>query len=330
MINIHLNGEIVKCPDIRAIQARKYEYFEKNSICKFGIHEDNCSAWNNHFKSWQNIKERGACGRCSIAGTLSCPGTANQKKIGTIKKQFNINSETYRKMSSAAHDMIKTSEFKTLFLTLTLPTFKDKKNEPSEKDVNKCFSKFVENLRKNYNCSGYIAVRERGTDNNRLHYHIICSVPFIPFNTLNSAWCAALSDICDYSKCAIRSTKKTLYVRNPGTALRYVCKYFSKCRGQRSDTRLVFMSRNLITKPIQRNDIILTDLLKPYKGIYINKTSDYSIVFRVTDQKSFMSFCNEFLYPAFSRVYENINSVTGEITPRFTNKPANFYVPGPG
>lgn len=320
MINFHLNGDIVRCADTSAAKKRHYEQRDARKICKYGITESNCSAWNNSLKNWQNVKYNSDCGRCNLSGSINCPGHIKQSELGRKEKSYKVDNVTYRKMASAAHDIVKTSAHKTLFLTLTLPQYKNKK-EPDEKIINECFSKFVENLRTNYNCTGYIAVRERGTDRNRLHFHILCSIPFVSFNVLNSAWCSALSDICLYSRSAIRTTKQTLFIKNPGKALRYVCKYFSKSKHQSSRTRLVFMSNNLIKKPIHRPDIILTELLKPYKGIYINQTSDYSTVFRITDPISFMKFCNEFLYEAFNEAYQY---------PIFKNKPCDFYVPGTG
>lgn len=319
MLNFHLNGDIVRCPDIRAIHLRTIERRDAEKRCKYNVKESHCQAWQNHVVNWMNIKKFSDCGRCSMAGTMSCPGHKKQVETGNKKKSFVIDTVTYRKMSSAAHDLVKNAEHKTLFLTLTLPKFINPKKEPDEQTVNKCFSKFVENLRSTYNCSGYIAARERGTIGGRLHFHIICSLPFVKFADLNTAWCSAVSDICHYSPNAIRTTKQTIFIKNPGKALRYVCKYFSKTRGQRSDTRLVFMSNNLIKKPIQRPDINIVELLRPYKGIYINQTSDYSTVFRITDAKSFMRFCNEFLYNAFNEAWNY---------PVFKNNPADFYVPG--
>jgi len=321
MINIHLNGDIVRCPDVSAAKKRHYELRDRNRICKYGFKEDNCSAWNNSLKNWQEIKLNNCAGRCKLSGSPLCPGNMKQKETGKIAKTYSINNAMYRKMSSAAHDLIKSSRNASLFLTLTLPPFINN-IEPDEKTVNKCFSKFVENIRKNYNCTGYVAVRERGETDNRLHYHIVCSMPFVSFNTLNNSWCAAISDICIYSKCALRTTKKTLRIKNPVHIVRYLCKYFSKSkRNPAQSSRIVFISNNLIRNPIKQPDLNLQELLKPYKGIYINQTSDYSTVFRVTNPVSFMKFCNEFLYNAFEEAYNY---------PLFSKKPCNFNVPGSG
>lgn len=320
MVNFHLNGDIVRCPDIKAIQIRKKERYDQERRCKYSIREDICSAWNNHVDSWMNIKNKGCVGRCSLSGTLNCPEHIKRINTGNMKKNFKVDTPNYRKMASAAHDLVKNSQYKTLFITLTLPKYKTK-TEPDEKTVNQCFSKFVENLMANYNCTGYVAVRERGTDNHRLHYHLLCGLPYIDFSSLNNAWCAALSDICFYSRNAVRTTKETRFISNPGRALRYVCKYFSKSRNQLSSSRLIFMSNNLIKKPIQRPDVNLPDLLRPYKGVYIQQTSDYSTVFRITDNDSFVKFCNEFLYEVFNNAWNY---------PIFKPGPVDFYTPGAG
>lgn len=325
MLNLHLNGDIVRCPDIIQIKKRISEQNNITGHCRYGMKEDNCQVWQSSLKAWTNPKKyknistyyQKICdlNRCPFAGSDICPGNIKHKSLGSLQKSFKIDTVIYRKLASATHDLIKTSEFKTLFVTLTFPKFKIK---PNEKHINKAFSKFVENLRETYNCTGYIAVRERGGNNNRYHFHLICSIPFVKFNILNDAWYHSISDICHYSKNALRTTKKSLYIRNPVTALRYVCKYFSKCRGQTSKTRLVFMSNNLIKKPIPIPGEI-KEILKGYKGVYINQTSDYTTCYRITNPSEFHRFCKNFLYDAFNEYWK---------FPIFNKDPVNFYAPG--
>jgi len=317
MINLHLNGDIVRCPDIRAIKIRLAETRLKEGRCKYGIHEIKCPVWVNHCMARPEIKSLSYFGRCYLSGCDDCPLRKKRVETGLMQKSYRIDNTNYRKMASAAHDLVKTSKNKTLFLTLTFPKFKSK---PNEKQINESFSKFIENLRSNYNCSGYVAVREYGSIGNRVHFHLLCSLPFTDFVTLNSAWCHSISDYCEFSKNAVRTTKETIFIRNPGKALRYVCKYFAKSKGQSSETRLIFMSNNLIKKPISVTYDVNT-ILKGYKGIYINQTSDYSTCFRITDPDEFMRFCNEFLYEEFNKAYN---------FPIFSNKIADFYSPGSG
>jgi hypothetical protein len=317
MVNVHLNGDLVRMPDISAAKKRAYELRDKKHICKYNVYENSCASWQNSLKCWQNVKDFNNTGRCMLSGSDLCPGHVSQKKQGEIKKTFKIDNPVYRKLSSAAHDLVKSSQKKTLFLTLTFPPFK---HNPTENEINHCFSKFVENLRENYSCSGYVAVREYGENTHRVHYHILCSLPYTDFVTLNRAWCHAISNISDFAGNAIRTTKETLFIHNPGRALRYVCKYFAKSKYTTSSTRIVFISNNLIKNPI-RLKINVTDLLSGFKGIYINQTSDYTTCFRITNPEEFDRFCKEFLYDAFEKEFNY---------PLFSKKNPVFYSPGSG
>jgi hypothetical protein len=296
LINVHLNGDLVRCPNISEILKKNWEIKDSHHICRYNYHEDQCSSWQSSIKNWQNVKDNACSGRCNLSGSVICPGHIKKTKLGKQEKKFKIDNQIYRKLASSAHYMVKESEFKTIFITLTFPKFKKK---VSYNEVNKHFSKFVENLRKRYNCRGYIATREFGEKTHRVHFHLVLNIPFVNFSTLNAAWCHSINDICDYSPNALTSTEETRYIRNPTVALKYICKYISKCRNQRSKTRLVFCSNNIIQKPKGLTDISIEDLLKDLKGIYINRTSDYTTCFRVTNQASFDIFCNRFLYPFF-------------------------------
>jgi hypothetical protein len=184
MINVHLNGDIVRCPDIAAIQLRATEIRDSHRICKYNYHEDTCEAWQQSLKNWQNVKEFNNCGRCHLAGSIVCPGHIDRADKGTREKKFKIDNTVYRKLSSTAHYLVKESDNKVLFITLTFPNFKKK---VSYNEINNYFSKFVENLRRRYNCGGYIAVREFGKKTHRVHFHLLLSIPFIPFNVLNDS-----------------------------------------------------------------------------------------------------------------------------------------------
>jgi hypothetical protein len=302
MINVHLNGEIIRCPDIATIKKRIAERNEAEHRCKYGMIEYHCSAWQKFVSNLPGIKLFSNYGRCSLAGSENCPGCLKRIEAGNEKKTFKIDHSIYRKLTSSAHYLVNESKTKTLFITLTFPPFR-KKHKLTKKifeDVilNQRFSRFVENLRSHYDCKGYIAVRERGEKGNRIHYHLLISLPFISFSSLNATWCNTIKDICCFSKNALTSEKKTLFIRNPVRALKYVCKYFSKCKGQSNDSRLVFISNNILTR-----HKILTDnpveLLKNYKSIYIEQTSDYTTRFTITDYKEFSRFCALFLYPLF-------------------------------
>lgn len=300
MLNIHLNGDIVRCPDIAEIKKRLYESREAHNICRYNFHESECQAWRSVQQTALNEanfnNKRNFCSnRCHLSGSDFCPGHIKQKELGRKEKKFKIDNQVYRKLASSAHYLVKESKTKTLFFTLTFPKFKRK---VPYYEINQYFSRFVENLRKNYNCGGYIAVREFGKKDHRVHFHLLCAIPFIPFPVLNAVWCHCIEDICDFSKNAVQTDPKTRFITNPCRAMRYVCKYFSKCKNQNSITRLVFMSNNIIQKPLKYYDT-LESILSDFKGIYINQTSDYTTCFRITNNKEFDRFCKNFIYPFF-------------------------------
>lgn len=298
MLNIHLNGDIVRCPDISAIQKRAAERKEKNGICVYNYKMCDCDARKSTISEYDKFYESNIC---KIAGSDLCPGKKVKKELGDMVKTYKINTAIYRKMASATHDLVKSShKNKSLFLTLTFPPFKI---VPNEKEINHCFSRFVENLRHTYKCTAYVGVREYGENTNRVHFHLVCAMPYTSFTIINRAWCRAIREFCDFSPSALRTTKQSLYIKSPVKAVKYICKYFSKSRGVISKTKLYFISNNLIRKPIKRNYMV-TELLEGYKGIYINQSSDYTTVFRVTDERSFMSYCHEFLYNEFEKEWD--------------------------
>lgn len=330
MINVHLNGEVVRCPDIAEIKRRAAERHEAAGRCCFGVRECECATRNEYHLTYNLSNVKCDCNSTTCRDYKSyydsdgrlwrkyrCPNMQRQYVNSLKSKSFYISTDTYRQMSSAAHDLIRSSQYKTLFLVLSFPKFI---NKPiTEKDANKCFSKFVENLRENYQAVGYVAVRENGETNNRLHFHIVVSMPYHSFVDLNNAWCHAIRDYCHYSPCALRSKKDSLYIKSPVQAIKYVCKYFSKSRFTRSKTRIVFISNNLIRKPVPVVGSV-NKILDGYKGIYINQTSDYSTCFRITNDKELFRFFYNFIYPTFENHYK---------ISLFSKKMPDFVVPAP-
>jgi hypothetical protein len=300
MINLHLNGDIVRCPDIKLIQERARERRIKNNVCIYNIHEDSCKTWQDSLMNWQNTINKGCAGSCMLSGSDICPERQKRQQTGKMKKQFRIDNTNYRKVASAAHHLVKTSEHKSIFITLTFPPFK---KEYNEKQLNECFSRFVENLRTNYNCSGYVAVRERGEVGNRNHFHIVLSIPFVPFYILNGAWCSAISDLCEYSPRAVTSKRKRIILKKPANAVRYICKYISKSKGQTNDSRIIFISNNLVKKPVQLDYLktgyrTIADFFKDWNSLTV-ETTEYTTMLRFNDNTEFNEFCERVLYPCF-------------------------------
>jgi hypothetical protein len=323
MLNIHLNGDMVRCPDIVNIQKRLIEKRQKERRCKYGIHELNCPQWTQYCQDQPEIKPLMYYGRCHLFCCDKCPMRKKRKATGNMQKTFRIDNKIYRQLSSAAHYTIKTSKVKTLFMTLTFPPYKDKHYEKCKNPIcskffeqkhNQLFSKFIENLRTNYGCSGYVAVRERGEKRFRIHYHLLISIPFISFFDLNDVWCNTIKDICNYSNHALYTDKKKKFIKDPVRAIRYVCKYFSKSKGSVSNTRIVFIANEINVKHRTFDNqnceyYTVTDLLNHYKSIKVTQTSDYTTAFRIMDKAEFDDFCNNYLYKLFGISEINKNGV---------------------
>jgi len=316
MFNLHLNGDIIRCPDSKAIQARVFENRELHTICKFGIKERECEAWSKYQMLLPRERLNKRCTLCNkgtqhykittddngfIWKIYTCPKLQSAWFNGIKQKNFKIDNPVYRKISSAAHSLVKKSYCKTLFVTLTFPKFKKK---PTENEINKCFSNFVDNLSKTYHCQGYVAVRERGEVNHRYHFHLLCALPYTPFGVINMAWCHAISAISEGSRCALRTRKKKIFIKNACYAVRYACKYFAKSKNITSKTRIVFISNNLIKKPVRFNNedtefYTPQDMLSAFKSVTSKQTSDFTTMYRINDYKEFDVFCEKVLYKLF-------------------------------
>lgn len=295
MLNVHLNGEIVRCPDIQAIQARLKEVRDVHRICKYNIHEDSCQSWQQSLLNWQAVKRNSNCDHCMLSGTMTCPGHLRSLETGNKKKTFKIDSVVFRKIASGNMEMFKTTDLKTIFVTLTFPPFK---KYPNEKQINEAFSRFVHNLHETYGMENYIAVRERGVSHGRYHFHLLCSIPFTDFSILNTAWCHAIQDFCDSSLNAFSSRKGKVILKNSIKAFKYVCKYMAKAKGQSSKSRIVFMSRFKYLKP-KRQFCAIEDILTGFDSVHVLQTSDYTTCFRITDSFEFEQFCTKYLYNLF-------------------------------
>jgi len=310
MLTVHFNGEVVRHKDVKAIQAGIKERNDAENRCKYGQQEILCPAWQKLLIDRKEIKSLTNFGHCYLSGCILCPNYKQRIDAGKTKKKFTVDWKTYRKLSSAAHWMIKDSQHKTIFVTLTFPQWKNKrgliakhkftKSFYYDEITNKLFSKFAENLRSHYKCDHYVAVKEYGKTNNRVHFHLLASMPFVNFGKLNNAWNHAIQDFCFYSNCALQTDKGHSIIRNPVRAVRYVCKYFNKTYGRTSETRIVFISNKTLKQPVKINEINYNhiDLLKGYKSLYI-KTYEHVTVFKITDRIEFNRFCTNILYPLF-------------------------------
>lgn len=310
MLSVHFNGEIVRHRDIKAIKYRIKERNDKEKRCKYGVQQIYCYAWTKKCIDSTDIKTISDFGACTLSGCDLCPQYKKRIEIGNKKKIYKVDWNAYRKLSSAAHYMIKESNHKTIFVTLTFPQWITKAGTTAKHKLtksfyydeitNKLFSKFAENLKENYGCDHYCAVKEFGARNNRVHFHLLASIPFISFIKLNRSWCNTIKNVCKFSNNALQTDKNNVIIRNPARAVRYVCKYFTKSYGKTNITRIVFISNSTLKRPVKINEIDYNhiDLLKSFKGIRI-MTYEHVTVFKITEPKEFNKFCNNFLYPLF-------------------------------
>lgn len=305
MISVHFNGEIVRHPDPDIIQKFVRHKNHDEGRCPYGLCKYKCSTYQYYVRQEPDCFAVSELKQCPFYKTDKCPGRAKRKKTGAMDKTFTMDWKTYRKCASAAHWMIKESKTKTIFFTLTFPRFKGNhkltKSFYYDEITNKLFSRFAENLRANYSCSGYIACKEYGETNHRVHFHVLCSIPYTPFARLNRYWCDVISKYCyNYSNALQTDKKCSSVIKNPDRAVRYVCKYFNKCFGQRSRTRVIFISNAILKAPVhireESHDTL--DYIKRFKSVEFKKY-DHVTVFKIRGDADYRRFCNEFLYPLF-------------------------------
>jgi hypothetical protein len=309
MITVHFNGDVISGANQKQLAEERTMIANKNRVCCYGRDELKCDTWLADCHEKPEIKKITEFGRCSLTHCDKCPLYLMRKKAGNRIKEYKITSGDYRKLSSGAHYLLKTSKHKTVFFTLTFPPLHKKHKLTNsfflDEISNELFSRFIENLKKTYKCSGYVAVKERGEQNGRTHFHVLASFPFVSLSIINNYWCSVIANYCIYSDHALQTDKKTRIVSKKGygifRAIRYICKYFSKAKRYNgtSRSRLIFISNNLLHKTAKITDILPADIIKNYKGIYI-QTLEFVTIFRITDQKSFIEFCDQFIYELFS------------------------------
>ena len=285
MVTLHHAGDIVTSPDHRANYFRRMDRYERAGKCKYGVTVWQCPeavAENKKMARTSRVDTE----KCVLGNCGACPRLIASVENGIKEKKFTVANKHYRKIADQAAYMKENSKHKLLFITLTFGAWKDK--PITENDANKCFSRFVENLKTNYERGNYIAVRERSDENSkRLHYHCIIELPFIPFAALNAAWNSAISDHCEYSKSALTTDREARIIKSTVSVVKYICKYISKCRGQRSETRLIFTSRELsqaeLTKDFDGND--LPEVLRSFRSIQIYKCNQWTWRYNISCPK---------------------------------------------
>lgn len=181
-------------------------------------------------------------------GNLSELAKAERQKrlteIGNIKKTFRFSSPEKRRVKSSAIRLWHTKQNSIKWFTLTF-------SKPvGEIDANKCLSKFLDNLTKNYHAKNHVIVREHENKAGEyfLHFHCLIDIPFVSFAKLNNSWCNACRGFCPYSVNMLTSGKKKI-IENIQGLVGYITKYISKSKDIESETRIYFISHNTESKP---------------------------------------------------------------------------------
>jgi len=166
---------------------------------------------------------------------------------GKKKKYYCIDRKNYRIIASSAVNLWKKRKNKVTFFTLTFPF------NPTEKQANECFVKFIDNLKKNYGLNNYIATKERGEKGEKhLHFHCVFDFPYHGIAKINKAWCNTFSAYCGFSPRAVIIPKRSnggAVIKSLERCVKYICKYVSKMINVKFEQRCLFISREILSKP---------------------------------------------------------------------------------
>jgi len=222
------------------------------------------------------------------------------------KKTFQLNSRRKRLIECSAIRMFYNKKYTIKFGTLTFSKTVD------HKEANKCLSKFIDNLKLNYNVKSYIIVKELHISGNP-HYHFLFDMPFNDFRTLNSAWCSACSDIMPFSFNAFTTgNKKSSIVKSIKDIIRYITKYITKAAQiELSETRNYFIDHGTLStgKLIDYNEYIY--LITKFQSKTIVK-DNFTLVYL----KNF-HYLPEKILPGFKKPIQTPKKIPDFYTPNF-------------
>jgi len=171
------------------------------------------------------------------------PDRMNGKK----KKKYSIDRAVYRRIASAAVNLWALRKNKITFFTLTFPF------QATEVQANECFSKFVENLKANYELNNYLATKERGENGEKhIHFHCVLDIPYKDIRKINRAWCNTWRAFAPFSNRAVLIPKRSnggAVIKSQERCIKYICKYVSKSINVEFELPCTFFSRAIVSKP---------------------------------------------------------------------------------
>jgi hypothetical protein len=222
------------------------------------------------------LYEDGTITVCKAIKGIKRPGKGG-RELGKKKKSFELTGRKKKLIRCSAIRQFLAKDRKILFCTLTFSK-KLPKSYENEKWSNECFSKFMENLKENYGLRSYVVVRE---DQNKhgeyhLHFHCLLEIPFADFKVLNRAWCHTWGGRMPFSRNAF-TTGRQKFAENITQVAYYITKYIGKSEksyneGNHPDTRVYFISENVLSKPQIINENTLIYLVTKYQPtVYSNE-----------------------------------------------------------
>lgn len=216
--------------------------------------------YESRFRLYENGTVTITSGRCPYSDEHREKVKQNGKRVKTYK----IDTRIYRKIVSSAVNLYRHKVNKIIFLTLTFPGY------IGEKDANICFSKFMDNLKTNYNVENYIAVKEF-TKAGIPHYHIIADYPYFDIRRINRAWCNTFPITIPGSQNAVRLPKNhRSVVKDLYRTIKYICKYFSKSRDVEYKSRCFFISHDILSAPVDIDYELAEKLINKYSSFQFN------------------------------------------------------------
>lgn len=291
---LHFSGRLVVQPDTSGSYFTRIKRNLETGRCRYGFKCLDCPVFINYEIERQvrtGVVEKIIPKLCPADRDPGCPGRKKQVETGSKVKNYTFTGSTYNQVADRAAWLFHNSENRLLFITLTFPKFK---RDVTENELNQAFSRYVENLKKNYSCGGYIAVREGDGVTCRYHYHLVCDLPFVRFSKLNRAWLHTISDFCDFSARAVTSDPRARLVRSTSGLVRYLCKYLSKSRGSVSRSRILFTDRRTAQALVKCEITERPGDFKPqYKTLMRHVYNDFCAAYTFQDPREHNKFIRE-------------------------------------
>jgi len=188
---------------------------------------------------------RAKCYESGVIQAYNVPYCTKKKggNNGGTKKYKRNKTKIYSSVSRQYHNRVN----KIVFITFTNPA------DEIYRDLKECnirFSRFLENLRKNYKLHSYLWVAER-QKNEVVHYHTFFDIPKFDIIAMRRAYNQSMQH--DSTNCLrLPPNKKNTFLHNYSEACTYVTKYVTK--EKTTELHRVFgCSQNITSKPITIN-----------------------------------------------------------------------------